>query len=53
MATSTIIIQTRIAWWVRPYIMACVVFALLHGLQTNADKIARFVARNGIRIKVL
>lgn len=53
MATSTIIIQTRIAWWVRPYIMACVVFAMLHGLQPNADKIARFVARNGIRIKVL
>jgi hypothetical protein len=53
MATETVVIQVRTAWWVRPYIGACVVFAMLHGLQPNTDKIARFVARHGMRIKVL
>lgn len=53
MATETVVIQVRAACWVKPYIAACVVFAMLHGLQPNADKIARFVARHGMRIKVL
>lgn len=53
MATETVVLQVRVAWWVKPYIAACVVFAMLHGLQPNADKIARFVARHGMRIKVL
>lgn len=53
MATETVAIQVRIAWWVWPYVAACVMFAMLHGLQPNADKIARFVARHGMRIKVL
>lgn len=53
MATETVVIQVRTAWWVRPYITACVVFAMLHGLQPNTGKIACFVARHGIRIKVL
>lgn len=53
MATDIVVLQVRTAWWVRPYIAACVVFAMLHGLHPNAPKIGRFVARHGIRIKVL
>ena len=53
MATETVVVQVRAAWWLKPYIAACVVFAMLHGLQPNADKIASFIARHGIRVKVL
>lgn len=52
MATESVTVLIRTAWWVRPYIMTCVVFSVLHGMTVNADKISRFVARYGIRIKV-
>ncbi|MFI8616488.1 hypothetical protein ACIGHN_13385 [Acidovorax sp. NPDC077693] len=54
MATDTITvkIEVRIAWWVRPYITACALFAALHGLVPNAAKIVGTVARHGIRFKV-
>ncbi len=53
MATETVVVQVRAAWWVVPYMTACVVFAMLHGLQPNTDKIARFVARHGMRIRLV
>ena len=53
MATSTITIQIRVAWWVRWYLATCLVFASLHGLRPNGEKIVRTVVRHGIRTKVI
>lgn len=51
--TITVKVSVHIAWWVRPYISACAVFAALHGLVPDAARILGTVQRHGIRIKVL
>ncbi|MFC5524019.1 hypothetical protein [Polaromonas jejuensis] len=51
MAEITIKVRVRIAWWVRWYIRACVLFAVMHGLRPDVDKIARFVVVHGVKLE--
>lgn len=52
MAKCVLTLKVRVAWWVRWYISACQLFAQLHQVQPDADKIAAFVVRHGVKVDV-
>lgn len=52
MAKCVLTLKVRVAWWVRWYISACKLFAQLHQVQPDADKIAAFIVRYGVKVDV-
>jgi hypothetical protein len=52
MAEICVVLRVRVAWWVRWYVSACALFAHLHGVQPDADKIGGFVSKHGVKVEV-
>ena len=46
----TINLRVSVKWWVRHYVALVSLFATLHGMEPDHDKIGRFIARHGIKI---
>lgn len=51
MTQCTITLTVHVAWWVRPYIHACAIFATLFGMTPDVDKIAATAAR-GVKVRL-
>lgn len=49
MASASITLTVRVAWWVRPYIRAVALFSRMTGLTPDVEKVSR-TARRGLRI---
>lgn len=45
MATCTMAVSVKRAWWVIPYLRACMLFAWLTGMEPDGEKIAAMVMR--------
>ena len=50
-SNCSITFEVRLAWWVRPYLYALVLFALIHGVQVDEQKASRVIMR-GLKLKV-
>lgn len=48
-----ITLGVTLAWWVRPYLTALIVFAHITGLEPDVDKAADLVSRRGLRFRVV
>lgn len=45
MAACQLTVSIKRAWWVIPYLRACMVFAWLTGMEPDGEKIAGMVMR--------
>lgn len=48
MAQAEFVITIRVAWWVRPYLSACALFAATFGLHPDLERITGFVVDHGL-----
>jgi len=46
---SQITIRIKLAWWVKPYLLALIAFAKMAGQEPDADKAAELISRRGLR----
>lgn len=51
MAICTMTVSVKRAWWVIPYLRACMLFAWLTGMEPDGEKIASTVSR-GMKIEM-
>ena len=51
MARFKLICQLSIKWWVRPLISACKVWMFLSRKDIDVDRLAHFIADNGLKKK--
>lgn len=51
MASVEIRASVRFAWWVKPYLNACVLFAWLTGMEPDYDKVAAMISK-GIKLNL-
>lgn len=52
MKASDITVRVYAPWWTNGYVWACAVFARLHGLEPDVDKIAATITKH-VKLEVI
>lgn len=51
MASNVLTLVIDVRWWVIPYLNTIALFCGLTGYEPDMQKITRFIARHGIRVR--
>ncbi|MCY1388614.1 hypothetical protein D9M71_33890 [compost metagenome] len=51
MAVSDLVLRISYAWWVIPYLRACMLFARLTGMEPDCDKVSALLMR-GVKFRM-
>lgn len=49
---TSIEIRVRVRWWVKHYIQAIALFAVMNRQQPDLDRIGKFITKHGIKLEV-